>query len=583
MNSSIFKCLTLFLFAVSVVNSIRPLERHSYLNENKNAKPHSIKIVSYAIKSGDVIEIKTVPVRNLAIEPYRDWVAKGMFDGANYNTTGWSLLEIETNEQASDEDQAFGAGLLEGYLTKDLINLHLINTVGDFCEEQSKTCSDLVYFLTSNYKWIINQISENKNDPYWHQVDLVFHQFSGLFHGYYGSDKNHIQINNVLHSMVKDIKPYLKLLALQLNGDMSELLASLNQESNPFIAGSCSALIKLLPNNQDLFVSHVTWTVYESMLRILKHLKLNYHLNNLDSTVIPGSEVSFSSYPGILVSIDDFYVLKSRLVVLETTIGNSNVDLWKYVTPFTNLYWVRNLVANRLSTNGTEWANWFSLYNSGTYNNEWMIVDFNQFTPGEPLRPGLLTVLEQLPGSVVATDRTQVLKTSAYWPSYNLPYYPEVYNLSGTYDAFVKYGSFFSYTDSPRSSIFRRDHVNVHDIPSMINMMRYNNYTYDPLSRCECDPPYSGENTISARSDLNPANGKYPFDALGHRDHGATDMKMTNFGMSQQMNFIGICGPTYNEDVPPFVWSTADFGNSTNHFGHPDKWTFEPFYTKWKL
>ena len=33
--------------------------------------------------------------------------------------------------------------------------------------------------------------------------------------------------------------------ALQLNGDMSELLASLNGISNPFIAGSCSALVKV--------------------------------------------------------------------------------------------------------------------------------------------------------------------------------------------------------------------------------------------------------------------------------------------------------------------------------------------------
>jgi hypothetical protein len=32
---------------------------------------------------------------------------------------------------------------------------------------------------------------------------------------------------------------------------------------------------------------------------------------------------------------------------------------------------------------------------------------------------------------------------------------------------------------------------------------------HDPLSACECTPPYSGENGISARSDLNPANGKY--------------------------------------------------------------------------
>ena len=52
---------------------------------------------------------------------------------------------------------------------------------------------------------------------------------------------------------------------------------------------------------------------------------------------------------------------------------------------------------------------------------------------------------------------------------------------------------------------------------SMIKLMRYNNYTSDPLSRCDCSPPYSGENAISARNDLNPRNGTYPFHALSHR------------------------------------------------------------------
>lgn len=72
---------------------------------------------------------------------------------------------------------------------------------------------------------------------------------------------------------------------------------------------------------------------------------------------------------------------------------------------------------------------------------------------------------------------------------------------------------------------------------------RYNNYTKEPFSKCECDPPYSGENTISARSDLNPSSGKYPFDALGHRDHGATDMKMTSWEMARDLQMIAISGP----------------------------------------
>ena len=62
-----------------------------------------------------------------------------------------------------------------------------------------------------------------------------------------------------------------------------------------------------------------------------------------------------------------------------------------------------------------------------------------------------------------------------------------------------------------------RDAPSVSDLASMVKLMRYNNYTVDPLSRCQCDPPYSGENAISARNDLNPRNGTYPFHALSHR------------------------------------------------------------------
>ena len=61
-------------------------------------------------------------------------------------------------------------------------------------------------------------------------------------------------------------------------------------------------------------------------------------------------------------------------------------------------------------------------------------------------------------------------------------------------------------------------------------------------------------------------------------------LQLTSYEMAKSLNFIGISGPTYGSPgVPPFVWSEADFGPTTNHFGHPDKWTFEPFYTKWNL
>ena len=99
--------------------------------------------------------------------------------------------------------------------------------------------------------------------------------------------------------------------------------------------------------------------------------------------------------------------------------------------------------------------------------------------------------------------------------------------MSGNPELVEEFGDWFSYDMTPRAQIFRRDQSGVSDVDSMIRLMRYNDYQNDPLSACDCDPPYSAENAISARCDLNPANGTYPFSALGHRDHGATDMKLT--------------------------------------------------------
>lgn len=555
------------------------------VNQYTDLTKDKIKTVHYAFENNRRIEIQSTANTNLELKSLnKKWIAKAMFDFENYNTTGWSILEIESNVNSKDGHQAYAAGFLEGKLTRDLISLHLLNTVGDFCKDSSESCIKLIEFLKSNFKWLKKKIKENKKDPYWHQVKLALSQFHGLYNGYNGNDQ-FIYTTDILDLMITDIKPYLNLLALQMNGDVSELFASLNQISDPFMAGSCSALIKLLPNNQDLYVAHDTWTEYESMLRILKLYKLNYHLNDEDPVIVPGSETSLSSYPGILVSIDDFYILKSQLVVTETTIGNSNKDLWKYVTTDSMLYWIRIMVANRLAYTGQDWASLFALHNSGTYNNQWMVVDYKLFESGHSLKDGLLTVLEQIPGTVYWEDSTEKLRNTSYWASYNIAYYPDIYNSSGTMDAYNKYGDFFSHKNSPRSKIFRRDHHKVNDLNSMISLMRYNNFTKDPLSKCEkCSPPYSGENTIAARSDLNPITGTYPFDALGHRDHGATDMKLTNLKMSQSLQFISIAGPTYNDaDIKPFVWSQADFGNTTNHFGHPDKWTFEPFEVKWNL
>jgi len=53
-------------------------------------------------------------------------------------------------------------------------------------------------------------------------------------------------------------------------------------------------------------------------------------------------------------------------VITETTIANHNSSLWQRLSPHTVLDWVRNMVANRLASSGTQWMSVYQRYNSGT-------------------------------------------------------------------------------------------------------------------------------------------------------------------------------------------------------------------------
>ena len=344
---------------------------------------------------------------------------------------------------------------------------------------------------------------------------------------------------------------------------------------------SCSAIVKVTPNNEDLLVSQNTWVTYSSMLRVLKKYSLSYHtVPNGES--IPGNIMSFSSYPGMIFSFDDFYMISSGLAAQETTLMNFDMELWKNVKAQSVFESIRNSVANRLAKSGKEWARYFAKHNSGTYNNQWMIVDYKKFTPFSPtLSDGLLTVAEQMPGLVLAADVTDVLRKQSYWGSYNIPYFSEIYKKAKYQSQVNQYGNWFSYDKTPRALIFRRDHHKVVDIYSLGTLMRYNDYKHDSYAVCNCTPPYSAENGIAARSDLNNANGTYPFKALGFKNHGGIDFKITSWDLSQKLKIYVVSGPT-NDQNPTFEWSKSPFRNTAKHRGHPDKWDFKPFVHKWK-
>ncbi|CAB3402380.1 unnamed protein product [Caenorhabditis bovis] len=486
------------------------------------------------------------------------------------NATGWAFLEVDVHsDKIPHYLQGYAAGFAEGRVTRELIDLHVINTVNGYCDGAKHYCEELGEFLIENLKWMSQEIKENPEDEYWQQVNLTLNQLYGLIHGYENTLEAKIDFKDLV------IHP---ILMIQLAGDLEDLALKFKKPENPKKVysgpGHCSALVKLLKNNEDLYFSHVTWTSYSAMLRINK----KYSFKTRD----PGQVYSFSSYPASITSTDDFILTSAKLAILETTIANYNTKSLDLITPKTVLTWIRAEIAHRVSSSGLQWAEAFGRHNSGTYNNEWVVVDYKQFHRGKPVQPehGILHVIEQMPGHIVHSDMTAHLFQTTYWPGYNQPYYKQIIKYSETDKMVEKYGDWYSYDKTPRALIFKRDHHTVTDMDSMLRLMRSNNYTKDPLSRCDCNPPYSAENAISCRSDLNPENGTYPFKSLGFRDHGAIDVKVTNAKLINNLEFTAISGPTY-DPVPVFDWNTSPLNNKVNHYGQPLKWKFEPITYKW--
>lgn len=161
---------------------------------------------------------------------------------------------------------------------------------------------------------------------------------------------------------------------------------------------------------------------------------------------------------------------------------------------------------------------------------------------------------------------TSVLQSQGYWPSYNIPYFPYIFNISGFPEYVQKYGSWFSYTGSPRAKIFKRDQGNVNTFDSFKWIMRYNDWQNDPLSEGNAG------NAISSRFDLVVGtNHTNPF--LDKNAFGGIDSKATSASLYQDgMRVHAQSGPTYNQQSA-FDWKNWP-NLSQQHRGQPTLFNF---------
>ena len=92
-----------------------------------------------------------------------------------------------------------------------------------------------------------------------------------------------------------------------------------------------------------------------------------------------------------------------------------DASLYAQATSQAALSWQRARVANLLARSGAEWAELIARANSGTYNNQWIVVDLKRFAPGHELRPGTLTIVEQTPGARLPRRKAEASACVVGW------------------------------------------------------------------------------------------------------------------------------------------------------------------------
>ena len=290
-------------------------------------------------------------------------LATGAYDAAAYTATGWATLTITSNASSTLNATlaSLAAGFAEGFLTAREMKL-MADNIGA-AEPNSKK---LQKFLDANLAWMQAQVAAlAAADPYWAHVGAVLAQLEGMTAGQAAAGGQltwaTVYQLQILGGDVFNLAPIYGVSSQQLEGTPS--LARLHRGGRlapptsggtaaPQRADHCSALVRLMPGNADIGVTHTTWSGFENMLRALK--RYDMPLAGVMGEPVPGRWVALSGYPGMgQYSSDDFYVLSSGLVSLETTIDNDNKTLAEeFASEEVVLEWLRNVLANRLAKDG---------------------------------------------------------------------------------------------------------------------------------------------------------------------------------------------------------------------------------------
>lgn len=369
-----------------------------------------------------------------------DQVAKGVVRACfrdSILTNGWSQLELESQSSYTDTVQAYAAGIMEGALTWHNIYMHWSNTIDAVCskdEESEEFCDWLRGLITTNVDTVKKMADmKGKHDYYWYQIALFYDQLDGLEIGFrkgvkrsrmdYEIPKQDFLLMNAAVD-IRDLKIYYTNFLMENSGLKPDPAKGI-------------MLLKLLksPNGlSKILLGHTSDGSYSSMLRMVKKYTLRYHLSaenarvtapgkdveDQERFVVPGTNIVFTGYPGVLASLDDFYVINGRrqhrLVAAGVKMESEHVNLWRKIDLVRSVSLApRVMAANRLGHSGRSWARYFSR-NPSTGVKQWLVIDMSRFVANNETEVELLTASpnsDVVDRSVEDNDITTTLEQDA--------------------------------------------------------------------------------------------------------------------------------------------------------------------------
>ena len=474
---------------------------------------------------------------------------------------GWDKLAITTNSIFNDELQAEAAGRLEGELTKDRIYPHYLNIKDDF--PMTDKVSD---FLEKQESFVFDSMQNGgKNDPMLYNAYLIKIQYNAIMDQYNSVvDSSRKLSKNDFHILnyVAELPDIFDKFRVQQHGETDYTKMTEEQLEENFLKRThCSSIFKSKNDLSEIYFGHNTWNTYYSTIRIIKEYNLNYN-----NRWVKSKNIIFTSYPATMSSLDDFYLSSHGLVTIETTNIFYNDTLFNEITHEALFTGERAMISNRISNSSKEWTENFKKYNSGTYNNQFMVLDKNKVNlVNKSIENDAFYIVEQLPGFAKSNNVTDFLKFG-YWSSYNVPFDKEIYKKSliqEVIDSNPSAAASIDYDNCARTKIFRREQSSAVNLEGFMTLMRYNKYLTDPYS--DKNPSSS----ISARSDLRGSCS------------GAYDSKvgvLSDFS-NGKVKFHLIGGPTWSEEdgIEPFSWSKAVSEKCRNHVHNliPDTFKYD--------